>query len=102
MASRTPWDSGALDTQPGPGSPLKATHSASTSLRLNLKRSEDSSVDLVANLPSPDLCAELDIDCSLALAYFDVPRSLAQTHGLDWSWQRDGDLIQIEVTRGCG
>ena len=64
------------------------------SARLGERRAEA----VIAGFPKSELCLELGADCRLAEAYFEVPAALAESHDLQWTWERDGARTKLLVT----
>ena len=63
---------------------------------------EDRAHALITGFPSSDLCTELNCNCALADAYFDVPVPLADRFDLRWSWTRNGDTVALDVSHAGG
>lgn len=55
---------------------------------------------VISGFPDDDLCAELDADCSLALAYHDLVAPVAERLGLTWWWGTSDDRTVLVVTGG--
>lgn len=55
---------------------------------------------VIAGFPKNELCLELGVDCEFAVAYMNVPKTLAGSHDLDWQWERDGVRMKLFVTAG--
>jgi hypothetical protein len=62
----------------------------------------DNATARIRGFPNPDLCDELNCNCDLADAYFDVPLPLARRFDLRWSWTRVDDRVDLHVTRENG
>lgn len=56
----------------------------------------------ISGFPSAALCDELNCNCALADAYFDVPGPLADRFDLEWKWTRNGDQVELDVTQPAG
>lgn len=55
---------------------------------------------VISGFPDDDLCAELEADCSLALAYHDLVKPVAERLGLTWWWGAGDDRTVLVVTGG--
>ena len=66
------------------------------------KLGADNATASITGFPNPDLCDELNCNCDLADAYFDVPVPLAGRFELRWSWTRVDDRVDLHVTRENG
>ena len=55
---------------------------------------------VITGFPDDGLCAELEVDCSLALAYNDLVAPVAARLGLTWWWGTDEGQTVLVVTAG--
>lgn len=55
---------------------------------------------VITGFPDDGLCAELEADCSLALAYNDLVAPVAEQLGLTWWWGTSDDRTILVVTAG--
>jgi len=56
----------------------------------------------IAGFPDAALCDLFQVNLEVADRVHDVPTVMGEGRGVNWSWQRDGELIRFQVDRTGG